>query len=150
MVCLAKVTVAETGDGAGLYVLGTEHEFLSQKGIGGGRVVKEKNQVLVNDAAKGSANDANVTMVHKVVSNDVNTHNVNSETPLESNKGADVNSNANVKPTVSASLPASVSFATLLKGDTSWKSMNFRTLVTPAGNGADVVVPLESIQAISE
>ncbi|GJV91818.1 hypothetical protein Tco_1539631, partial [Tanacetum coccineum] len=38
--------------------------------------------------------------------NEVNTDNVNLETPLESNKGDDVNSNANVEPTVSASLPA--------------------------------------------
>ncbi|GJV16974.1 hypothetical protein Tco_1362297, partial [Tanacetum coccineum] len=29
------------------------------------------------------------------------------------------------------------------------KSMNFRTLITPAGNEAEVVVPLESIRAIS-
>ncbi|GJU05200.1 hypothetical protein Tco_1121630 [Tanacetum coccineum] len=30
------------------------------------------------------------------------------------------------------------------------KSVNFLTLITPAGNGAEVVVPLESIRAISE
>ncbi|GKD21694.1 hypothetical protein Tco_1223397, partial [Tanacetum coccineum] len=30
------------------------------------------------------------------------------------------------------------------------KSVNFHTLITPAGNGTDVVVPLESIRAISE
>ncbi|GKG61960.1 hypothetical protein Tco_0623677, partial [Tanacetum coccineum] len=72
-----------------------------------------------------------------MVLNDVNTNTVNLETPLESNKGDDVNSNANVEPTASASLPASVSFATLLKGDTSQKSVNFRTLITPTGNKAD-------------
>ncbi|GKC14782.1 hypothetical protein Tco_1011564 [Tanacetum coccineum] len=55
--------------------------------------------------------------------NDVNTDNVNMETPLESNKGEDINSNANVEPTASASLSASM---------------------------ADVVVPLESIRVVSE
>ncbi|GJS51186.1 stigma-specific STIG1 family protein [Tanacetum coccineum] len=37
-------------------------------------------------------------------------------------------------PTVSASRPASVSFATLLQGDLSRKGLNFRTLTTQAGN----------------
>nr|GEW71804.1 hypothetical protein [Tanacetum cinerariifolium] len=75
--------------------------------------------------------------------------NVNVETLLESNKGDVVNSNANVKPTTSASLLAFVLFATLLKGYTSQKSVNFRTLITSAGNGADVVIPLESIRVFS-
>ncbi|GJZ80872.1 hypothetical protein Tco_0645866 [Tanacetum coccineum] len=44
---------------------------------------------------------------------------------------------------------ASMSFATLLKGDTSRKSLNIRTLITPAGNEADVVIPLESIRVFS-
>ncbi|GJY70741.1 putative reverse transcriptase domain-containing protein [Tanacetum coccineum] len=70
--------------------------------------------------------------------------------PPESNKRDDVNFNANVEPTPSASLPASVSFATLLKRDTSQKSVNFRTLIIPTGNEADVVVLLESIRAVSE
>ncbi|GKA05364.1 hypothetical protein Tco_0684484 [Tanacetum coccineum] len=42
-----------------------------------------------------------------------------------------------------------MSFATLLKGDMSQKSVNFRTLTTPEGNGADVVVPLECIRVFS-
>ncbi|GJW18323.1 hypothetical protein Tco_0025759 [Tanacetum coccineum] len=82
--------------------------------------------------------------------NDVNTDNVNMEIPLESNKGDDVNSNANVEPTISASLPASVSFATLLRGFMSQKSMNFCTLITQKGNGVDVAIPLESIREVSK
>ncbi|GJT26011.1 hypothetical protein Tco_0895948 [Tanacetum coccineum] len=82
--------------------------------------------------------------------NDVNTDNVNLETPLESNKDDDVNTNANVEPTASASLLAFVSFATLLKGDASQKSLNSYTLITPARKGVDVVVPLESIRVVSE
>ncbi|GKC03126.1 zinc finger, CCHC-type containing protein, partial [Tanacetum coccineum] len=58
---------------------------------------------------------ANVTMVQKMVLNDVNTNTVNLVKPPKSNKRDDINFNANVEPTPSASLPASVSFATLLK-----------------------------------
>ncbi|GJR99459.1 zinc finger, CCHC-type containing protein [Tanacetum coccineum] len=88
---------------------------------------------------------ADVTMVQKMVLNDFDM-----ETPLESNKGVNVNFNANVEPTTSVLLLASVSFATLLKGHTSQKSVKLRTLFTPAGNGADVVVSLESIRAVSK
>ncbi|GKC79275.1 hypothetical protein Tco_1130049 [Tanacetum coccineum] len=41
-------------------------------------------------------------------------------------------------------------FATLLKGDTSRKSVNFCTLVTPASNGAHVVVSKESVYVVNE
>ncbi|GKC97825.1 putative reverse transcriptase domain-containing protein, partial [Tanacetum coccineum] len=53
-------------------------------------------------------------------------------------------------PTVGASRPASVSFATLLKGELIRKGLNFRTLITHAGNEADVAVSLESIRVVSE
>ncbi|GJV87049.1 hypothetical protein Tco_1530987 [Tanacetum coccineum] len=52
-------------------------------------------------------------------------------------------------PTASASHPASVSFETPLKGESS-RNLNFRTLITQAGNGDDVVVMLESIRVVSE
>ncbi|GJS71340.1 uncharacterized mitochondrial protein-like protein [Tanacetum coccineum] len=41
-------------------------------------------------------------------------------------------------------------FASLLKGESKRKGLNFCTLITQAGNGADVVVPLESIHVVSE
>ncbi|GKG00467.1 hypothetical protein Tco_0302157, partial [Tanacetum coccineum] len=44
----------------------------------------------------------------------------------------------------------SPSYAKLVIGERSRKIVNFRTLITPAGNGADVVVPLESIRVVSE
>ncbi|GKC17583.1 hypothetical protein Tco_1014365 [Tanacetum coccineum] len=43
-----------------------------------------------------------------------------------------------------------ISFATLVKGDTSRKVVNFRTLVTPADNGADVVISKESVCVVNE
>ncbi|GKC00127.1 putative reverse transcriptase domain-containing protein [Tanacetum coccineum] len=42
------------------------------------------------------------------------------------------------------------SYANLFTGGSSRKTMNFRTLYTPLGNGVDVVVPMESIRAISK
>nr|GEZ50525.1 hypothetical protein [Tanacetum cinerariifolium] len=42
------------------------------------------------------------------------------------------------------------SYANLFTGKSSRKSVNFRTLITPVGNGIDVAVPVVSIKAISE
>ncbi|GKB25247.1 zinc knuckle CX2CX4HX4C containing protein [Tanacetum coccineum] len=53
-------------------------------------------------------------------------------------------------PTASASTLEFVSFATLLKGDTSWKLVNFCTLITPVGNGTDLVVLKESVCVVNE
>ncbi|GJX46706.1 hypothetical protein Tco_0271896, partial [Tanacetum coccineum] len=53
-------------------------------------------------------------------------------------------------PSASEAYPASVSFATLLKGDSTRKDLNFCTLITSAGKGADVAVSLESIRVINE
>ncbi|GJT55446.1 retrotransposon protein, putative, ty1-copia subclass [Tanacetum coccineum] len=52
--------------------------------------------------------------------------------------------------TASEARPASMSFATLLKGDSTRKGLNFRTLITSARNGIDVAVSLESIRVISQ
>ncbi|GKD60533.1 retrovirus-related pol polyprotein from transposon TNT 1-94, partial [Tanacetum coccineum] len=131
-----------------------ERGFLSQKESGGGRGLKEKKHSLTQNATIDTDNVvpsvANVTMVQKMVLNDVNTNTVNLVKPPKSNKRDDINFNANVEPTPSASLPASMSFATVLKRDTSQKSVNFHTLIIPTGNEADVVVLLESIRAVSE
>ncbi|GJX61804.1 retrotransposon protein, putative, ty1-copia subclass [Tanacetum coccineum] len=102
---------------------------LDVKGSEGGRGVKEKKH--------GSAQEATIDIDNVVSSADVT-------------MGADVNSNANVEPTASASILASMSFATLLKGDTSQKSVNFRTLFTLKRKGVDVAVPLKSIRAVNE
>nr|GEV37098.1 hypothetical protein [Tanacetum cinerariifolium] len=123
-----------------------KHGFLSPRGRGENRGVKEKESAFVDDSMKVNHHVDEVTSGNMApITTNANDVDVNSETPLESNKGDDVNSNANVEPTASASLSDSVSFATLLKGDTSQKSVNFSTLITLTGNRADVVVPLESI-----
>ncbi|GKA18655.1 hypothetical protein Tco_0698570 [Tanacetum coccineum] len=47
-------------------------------------------------------------------------------------------------------LSAPTSYTKLVTGEPSRKSMNFRTLIAPAGNGADVAISLESIRDIRE
>nr|GEW93768.1 hypothetical protein [Tanacetum cinerariifolium] len=70
--------------------------------------------------------------------------------PEFNNDTYDVGQCLSTAPTASASRSASVSFATLFKGHSSHTRLNFCTLITPARNGADVVVPLESIRLISK
>nr|GEU53737.1 RNA-directed DNA polymerase, eukaryota, reverse transcriptase zinc-binding domain protein [Tanacetum cinerariifolium] len=57
------------------------------------------------------------------------------------------NDPSNTGPALSTSIPGSYANVT---GKPSRKSVNFRTLFTPTSNGVDVVVPVESIRAISE
>ncbi|GKB21687.1 hypothetical protein Tco_0855610 [Tanacetum coccineum] len=61
---------------------------------------------------------------------------------------ANVANNVIISPMGLTSAPTS--YAKLVTGETSKKSVNFRTLITPTGNGAEVTVPLESILVISE
>ncbi|GJQ93972.1 hypothetical protein Tco_0005111 [Tanacetum coccineum] len=51
---------------------------------------------------------------------------------------------------VTANTKGPISFSMLVYGESSRKNINFRTLVAPAGNGADVAIPLEFIRATSE
>ncbi|GJY58517.1 zinc finger, CCHC-type containing protein [Tanacetum coccineum] len=110
-----------------------ERRFLSQKGSGG-RGVKEKN--LNNALNKEVVKDGVVPSV--TVASGINVD------MQEENLGQ-----SSTGPSGSESETA-VSFATLLKGDSRRTGLNFRTLITQAGNGADVVVPLESIRVVSE
>ncbi|GJY80969.1 putative reverse transcriptase domain-containing protein [Tanacetum coccineum] len=100
-----------------------ERRLLSQKRSGGGRGVKEKRGGSIDVSAKD--NDENM-----------------------SGPTANVANNVIISPMGLTSAPTS--YAKLVTGETSKKSVNFRTLITPAGNGAEVTVPLESILVISE
>nr|GEZ20972.1 hypothetical protein [Tanacetum cinerariifolium] len=105
--------------------------FLSRKGGGGGRGVREKNRnrVLNNEAAKdGVVPFATVASGNNNVTQDENVGQCSSI--VASNKVTG-EPRRNVSPTTR-------------------KSVNFCTLITPAGNETDVVVSLESIRAISE
>ncbi|GJV41915.1 beta-caryophyllene synthase [Tanacetum coccineum] len=117
-----------------LYMSGMEHGFLSQKGVGGQRGVKEKQHSSAIDAAKDTVVVSSPAVDEPVVA-DGNTKDVNvGQTPISSI----------VDPNLGTS------YAKLFTGESSRKSVNFSTLITPARNRIDVVVPLESIRAISE
>ncbi|GJY58783.1 RNA-directed DNA polymerase, eukaryota, reverse transcriptase zinc-binding domain protein [Tanacetum coccineum] len=96
-------------------LLSVQRGFLSQKGSGGGRGVKEKNK----DVAAKDGVSPSVTVE-----------------PV-------------VKEKSYPPLPTQSSYANIT-GKPSGKKVNVRTLFTPGGNGIDVVVPVDSIRAISE
>ncbi|GJU82878.1 hypothetical protein Tco_1285243 [Tanacetum coccineum] len=106
---------------------GMERGFLSQKGSGGGRGVKEKdinrNKKNISSEKQNSWEDTTV---------------LGSFPPL-SIPGTTTVGNA----------PGKSSYAKVT-GKPSGKKLNFHTLFTPRGNGIDVVVPVESIRAINE
>ncbi|GJV42431.1 hypothetical protein Tco_1420871 [Tanacetum coccineum] len=108
-----------------------ERDFLSQKGSGDGRGVKEKNQVSANDAAK-------VVSVSSAVE----------EPMLSSLGGSTVEKVTENHDAVATNSP--ISYAKLVTDEPSRKSVNFRTRITLVRNGADVAVPLESIRAVSK
>ncbi|GJY47505.1 hypothetical protein Tco_0436568 [Tanacetum coccineum] len=91
-----------------------ERGFLSQKGSGVGRGVKEK-QVSMADKSVENMNDAGTKL----------------------------------GPTLADNTPGMSSYANVT-GVPSRKAWKFRTVFTPTGNGVDVIVPVESIRAISE
>ncbi|GJR48117.1 hypothetical protein Tco_1316220 [Tanacetum coccineum] len=59
---------------------------------------------------------------------------------IDSGKGSDLANN----------ITGTVSYAMLLKSETSRKSVNFHTLLSPAGNGADVAISIESVSVVHE
>ncbi|GJS95715.1 bifunctional polymyxin resistance protein, ArnA [Tanacetum coccineum] len=108
--------------------------FFDLEGGGGARGVKEKQQRSANIAEKDTVVVSSPAVDEPVVVT-VNTEDVNvGQTPTS--------------PTVDSK--PGTSNANLFTGASSRKSVNFRTLFTPVGNGVDVVVPVESIRAISE
>ncbi|GKE36935.1 hypothetical protein Tco_1460340, partial [Tanacetum coccineum] len=122
-----------------LYVLGIERGFLSQEGGD----VKEKQQ--------GSANDTNKVNVVVPFAGDgpvlssSGGHMVEKVTKSGNNKGTQ-DENMGQTPISSTGDPnIGTSYSKSFTGEPSRKSVNFRTLITLAGNGADVVVSLESI-----
>ncbi|GKC97755.1 putative ribonuclease H-like domain-containing protein [Tanacetum coccineum] len=133
-----------------------ERGFLSQKGSGGGRGAKEKNVVvppMVEEPGLGGPMLESVTISGNS-SDWWGTKDSGDATNTQideyiSGPTANVVANVTVSPT--SLIPSGpTSYTKLVNGITIKKSVNFRTLITPTGNGAEVVVPLESIRAISE
>ncbi|GKA14822.1 hypothetical protein Tco_0694468 [Tanacetum coccineum] len=127
------VAMAHSSWAQGLYVLDMERDFLSQKGSGGGRGVKEKQQRSANIIEKDTV-VVSSSAVDEPVDATVNTEDVNM-------------GQTSTSPTVNPK--PSTSYANLFTAGPSRKAMNFRTLFTPGRNGVDVVVPVESIRGTS-
>ncbi|GJV85188.1 ribonuclease H-like domain-containing protein [Tanacetum coccineum] len=134
-----------------------ERGFLSQKRSGGGRGVKENNQVLNNVSAGDvviplvvdepvlSSLDGPMAERVTMSGNSSGTQDGNVDSPSTTRvEGKVTPISSTIDPDITTS------YAKLFTGKSSKKSLNFRTLITLTGNRADVVIPLESIKAISE
>ncbi|GJV68906.1 retrotransposon protein, putative, ty1-copia subclass [Tanacetum coccineum] len=118
-----------------------ERGFLSQEGSRGGRGIKEKNVNALNlevvkDGAVPSVVDMMVEM-EKLSSLEDTT--VLGSFPLLST----------LVTTTAGNAPGKSSYDNVT-GKPSGKKLNIHTLFTPGSNGIDVVVPVESIRAISK
>ncbi|GJZ18867.1 hypothetical protein Tco_0555457 [Tanacetum coccineum] len=147
-----------------------ERGFLSYKGSGVGRGVKEK-QVLMADKSVMISKHVNLalgsnsaTQTHNVVNAGLESfptvseahgiHAPASTNEVNMNDVDTVNNVANngtmMGPTPVGNTPGrSISYANV-SGEPSRKALNFRTLFTPDGNEVNVAVPVESFRAISE
>ncbi|GJS61782.1 zinc finger, CCHC-type containing protein [Tanacetum coccineum] len=119
-----------------------EHGFLSQKGSRGGRGVKEKS---LNRNSMSTSPGIGVSMELY--------DNIKDDTPKD--KLSSLEDTIVPKPfpplstpvTMAGNAPGKSSYANIT-GKPSGKKANVRTLFIPGGNGIDVVVPVDSIQAI--
>nr|GEZ29850.1 hypothetical protein [Tanacetum cinerariifolium] len=109
-----------------------------------------------NEVDEGRTTSSNVAMNTQGSANDT-TH-VTGVIPfaayghvLSSSGGHMVDNNVGKTPNISTdNLNKGTSYANLFTGVSIEKSVNFRTIFTPEGNRIDVVLPVESIRAISE
>ncbi|GKD82511.1 hypothetical protein Tco_1349350 [Tanacetum coccineum] len=116
---------------SGLVCDGMEHGFLSQKGSGRGRSVKEKDEENVPHVV-------DMTMEKDKLSSLEDTTVLRSFPPVHTQV-----------TTSAGNAPGKSSYANVT-GKPSGKKVNVRTLFTPRGNGIDVVVLVDSIRAIIE
>ncbi|GJZ99255.1 hypothetical protein Tco_0671806, partial [Tanacetum coccineum] len=119
-------------------------EFLRQKGSRGVRGVKEKDKV-VNAKRSVSPAVTDEPVVMEKLTTSVDTSIPNGEnTGLSSYPPLPTQGSTPAGNTYGMSSCANVTCVP------SRKALNFRTLFTPGGNRVDVVVPVESIRAVSE
>ncbi|GJV69292.1 hypothetical protein Tco_1484801 [Tanacetum coccineum] len=115
------------------------------KGSGGGRGVKEKNKdVAAKDGVSPAVTDEPVVKEKQGTSVDTCIPNV---------ENTDLRSYPPLPTQVSApagNTPGMSSYANVIGNTPGKKDSNFYTLYTPGGNGIDVLVPEESIRAISK
>ncbi|GJT14892.1 retrotransposon protein, putative, ty1-copia subclass [Tanacetum coccineum] len=130
-----------------------KHGFLSQKGSGGGRGVKKKNKdVAVKDGVSPSVTDESVVKEKQssLVDTSIPTAELDKLSYLD-----DTTVMGSFQPlstpvtTMAGNAPGKSSYANVTS-KLSGKKLNIHTLFTPGGNGINMVVPVESIRAISE
>nr|GEU73429.1 hypothetical protein [Tanacetum cinerariifolium] len=121
-----------------------ERGFLSQKGSGDGRGVKEKNKdVVAKDGISPSVSD-------ELVVKEKQSSLVDTSIPMKCHVVNTPCVGPNPPPpTQEENAPAGNALDTATCKP-SGKMVNVRTLYTPMGNGIDVVVSVDSIRAISE
>ncbi|GJS57558.1 hypothetical protein Tco_0652342 [Tanacetum coccineum] len=137
-----------------------ERDFLSQKGSGEWRGVKEK-LVSMEDKSGEVSKHVNVALGSNSATRTPNVLNSGLESfptvyeahgihsPGSMNEEFMNHAGTKVGPTLNGNTPGMSSY-TNVTGVPSRNALNFCTLFTPAGNGVDVVVPVESVRAISE
>ncbi|GKA02913.1 hypothetical protein Tco_0675694, partial [Tanacetum coccineum] len=132
--------------------------FLSLGGRGGGRGVKEKQRVFADVSAKEHDRAIeDMTSSSNLIDDNVKVCGVDSgpvtpsvTTCLDNVGNTLGNEASNLTSSPNGNSLTPISFATLVKGDTSRKVVNFRTLVTQAGNGTDVVISKESVCVVNK
>ncbi|GKC00997.1 hypothetical protein Tco_0987133 [Tanacetum coccineum] len=120
---------------------GIECGFLSQNGSGVGRGVKEKD---LNDVSNKDVKDGVVPSITIAFGSTHEENVIQSSTgPIARKSGLDVSFAS------AGNAPGKSSYVNVT-GKPSGKKLNIHTLFTQGGNGIDVVVPMESIRAISD
>ncbi|GKE82981.1 beta-caryophyllene synthase, partial [Tanacetum coccineum] len=135
-----------------------ERGFLSQKGGERGRGVKEKQQrsdtCIDTGTSSMSESDGTLDATPRAAMEAVSPTVVD-DTVEKEKLSPVVTTNESYPPlhmqetTSTSNTPGKSSYANVT-GKPSGKKLNIRTLFTPRGNGIDVVVPMESIRAISD
>ncbi|GJV37900.1 hypothetical protein Tco_1410377 [Tanacetum coccineum] len=146
------VTKGSTADKlhvVGHLCVGNRTWIFELEGGGGGKGVKEKQYGLSTVSGTGTGSVSESGYGGNGGNGDGNGGDHSSGNGGTLKPTANVVATATVSPTVlTSSVPTS--YAKLFTGDKSKKSVNFRTLITPMGNGVSVVVSVESIRVISE
>ncbi|GKC44051.1 hypothetical protein Tco_1061773 [Tanacetum coccineum] len=143
-----------------------ERGFLSQKGVGVGRGVKEKDLnrnkkstssgISVSTDSEDNMNDDTLVGIASAVQEGVTPSVVDMAIDMGKQNSLDDTTVPEYFAPLSTSVtttagnaPGKSSYANIT-GKSSGKKVNVRTFFTPGGNGINVVVPVDSIRAISE
>nr|GEU63026.1 hypothetical protein [Tanacetum cinerariifolium] len=135
------------------YGMSMEKWFCVQKGEGV-EGVKVKESAVMDDLSKGNNNVSDIVgdspIVTRSLEHKLGTSHVLNSGALPKDDGAKGKLNedgvdSQIHNNSGMTFLGPTSYAKLVTEEPSRKNVNFRTLITPTRNGADVAVPLESI-----